>query len=140
MIATARTAPPTSRRRDHFFELGKFKIIELWLGFWVGVALLSRSAIRMAAAWPSWRASLVAGIAVVAANCSLDDIVGVRDGVDQANHREGTRWESTSRSSRAASMSPAPFASVHPAGRRRRVGLCRRPGAGRRCRPGCGRR
>jgi 1,4-dihydroxy-2-naphthoate octaprenyltransferase len=67
-------------------ELGKFKIVELWLGFFVGVSLLG-------AHWlGDWRAVLtlvlilLVGIAVIAATCSLDDLIGWRDGVDQANH------------------------------------------------------
>ena len=89
---TAPAPPPMSRRLRSFFELGKFKIIELWLGFWVGVALLGRSAYQDGRSLAILACILVAGIAVIAATCSLDDIVGVRDGVDQANHREGTRW------------------------------------------------
>lgn len=90
MVAPA-SHGPTWRLRS-FFELGKFKIIELWLGFWVGVALLGRSAWQDGRSLAILVCILVAGIAVIAATCSLDDIVGVRDGVDQANHREGTRW------------------------------------------------
>ena len=64
------------------------KIVELWLGFFVGVALLGRAPLHDGRGRsPSSALILVAGIAVIAATCSLDDIVGVRDGVDQANHR-----------------------------------------------------
>lgn len=75
-----------------FFELGKLKIVELWLGFCVGVALLGRAPLAAPRALAVLALILVAGIAVIAATCSLDDIVGVRDGVDQANHRGAARW------------------------------------------------
>lgn len=80
------------RRLAVFFELGKFKIVELWLGFLVGTSLLGPRAIADGRSVAILALILVAGIAVIAATCSLDDIAGVRDGVDQANHREGTRW------------------------------------------------
>lgn len=80
------------RRLGVFFELGKLKIVELWLGFFVGVSLLGREAVRDPRAVAILGLILVAGISVIAATCSLDDIAGVRDGVDQANHREGARW------------------------------------------------
>ncbi len=80
------------RRLGVFFELGKFKIVELWLGFFVGVSLLGREAIRDPRAIAILGLILVAGISVIAATCSLDDIAGVRDGVDQVNHLGGARW------------------------------------------------
>ena len=80
------------RRLVVFFELGKFKIVELWLGFFVGTSLLGPRAIEDGRSVAILALILVAGIAVIAATCSLDDIAGVRDGVDQANHRAGTRW------------------------------------------------
>ncbi len=72
--------------------LGKFKIVELWLGFFVGVSLLDGAALRDGRVLAILGAILVTGIAVIAATCSLDDITGVRDGVDQANHSRGARW------------------------------------------------
>lgn len=75
-----------------FFELGKLKIVELWLGFCVGVALLGRAALHDGRSLAILGLILMAGIAVIAATCSLDDIVGVRDGVDQATHGAGKRW------------------------------------------------
>lgn len=75
-----------------YFQLGKFKIVELWLGFFVGVTLLGPRAVQEPRAVAILVLILIAGIAVIAATCSLDDIVGVRDGVDQANHLGGTRW------------------------------------------------
>lgn len=75
-----------------FFELGKFKIVELWLGFCVGVALLGRAALHDGRSLAILALILIAGITVIAATCSLDDIVGVRDGVDQATHGQGKRW------------------------------------------------
>jgi 1,4-dihydroxy-2-naphthoate octaprenyltransferase len=88
--------PRTQRERTHnlgvFLELGKFKIVELWLGFFVSVALLGQSRLYDERSLGILALILIAGIAVIAATCSLDDIVGVRDGVDQANHCEGARW------------------------------------------------
>jgi 1,4-dihydroxy-2-naphthoate polyprenyltransferase len=75
-----------------FFELGKLKIVELWLGFFVGVTLLGHAPLASPRALAVLALILVAGVAVIAATCSLDDIAGVRDGVDQANHRDGARW------------------------------------------------
>jgi 1,4-dihydroxy-2-naphthoate octaprenyltransferase len=75
-----------------FFELGKFKIVELWLGFFVGVALLGPARLLAPRALAVLALILVAGVAVIAATCSLDDIAGVRDGVDQANHGGAARW------------------------------------------------
>lgn len=89
---TASLSSGSTWRLRSLFELGKFKIIELWLGFWVGVALLGRSAWQDGRSLAILACILVAGIAVIAATCSLDDIAGVRDGVDQANHRAGARW------------------------------------------------
>ena len=80
------------RRFTVYFQLGKFKIVELWLGFFVGVTLLGERAVHEPRAVAILALILIAGIAVIAATCSLDDIVGVRDGVDQANHMGGTRW------------------------------------------------
>ncbi len=75
-----------------FFDLGKFKIVELWLGFFVSVALLGQTRLQDERSLAILALILIAGIAVIATTCSLDDIVGVRDGVDQANHGDGTRW------------------------------------------------
>lgn len=80
------------RRYAVFFQLGKFKIVELWLGFFVGATLLGRRAVQEPRAVAILALILIAGISVIAATCSLDDIVGVRDGVDQANHLGGSRW------------------------------------------------
>lgn len=80
------------RRYAVYFQLGKFKIVELWLGFFVGATLLGRRAVQEPRAVAILALILIAGISVIAATCSLDDIVGVRDGVDQANHLGGTRW------------------------------------------------
>ncbi len=85
-------ATPRPGRLRAFFELGKLRIVELWLGFFVGVTLLDAAALRDARSLAILGLILVVGIAVIAATCSLDDIVGVRDGVDQANHRGGARW------------------------------------------------
>lgn len=82
---------PRDRLRA-FFELGKLRIVELWLGFFVSVSLLSPDLARDGRALAILALILVVGVAVIAATCSLDDIVGVRDGVDQANHRGGARW------------------------------------------------
>jgi 1,4-dihydroxy-2-naphthoate octaprenyltransferase len=79
-------------RLRSFFELGKLKIVELWLGFFVGVSLIGRPALEDGRTIAILAAILITGIAVIAATCSLDDITGVRDGVDQANHLEGARW------------------------------------------------
>lgn len=80
------------RRYAVFFQLGKFKIVELWLGFFVGATLLGPRAVQEPRAVAILALILIAGISVIAATCSLDDIVGVRDGVDQANHLGGSRW------------------------------------------------
>jgi len=92
MSMLARTLRARAHRLRVFFELGKFKIVELWLGFCVGVALLGRPALCDGRSLAILTLILIAGIAVIAATCSLDDIVGVRDGVDQATHSHGTRW------------------------------------------------
>jgi 1,4-dihydroxy-2-naphthoate octaprenyltransferase len=85
-------APSFFSRFAVYFQLGKFKIVELWLGFFVGVTLLGPRAVGEPRAVAILALILVAGIAVIAATCSLDDIAGVRDGVDQANHTGQTRW------------------------------------------------
>lgn len=87
-----RTQPERAHRLRVFFELGKFKIVELWLGFFVGVALLGQARLHDERSLGILALILMAGIAVIAATCSLDDVMGVRDGVDQANHRDGARW------------------------------------------------
>ena len=92
MDAVAQYPAGRWRRVRVMFELGKLKIVELWLGFFVGVALLGRARLSDPRSLAILLLILVAGIAVIAATCSLDDIVGVRDGVDQANHTEGARW------------------------------------------------
>lgn len=79
-------------RLRFLFELGKFKIVELWLGFFVGVSLLGSIAIESPRAIITLTLILGVGIAVIGATCSLDDVVGMRDGVDQATHRGNTRW------------------------------------------------
>src|SRR5207244_2468802 len=81
MNEAALSTRPTWRRLGVFFELGKMKIVELWLGFFVGVSLLGRDAVRDPRAIAILGLILVAGICVIAATCSLDDIAGVRDGV-----------------------------------------------------------
>lgn len=86
-------APTPSRGRLRaLFELGKMRIVELWIGFFVGVTLLDRRALAEPRAPLILGLILLVGVAVIAATCSLDDIVGVRDGVDQANHRGPARW------------------------------------------------
>lgn len=92
MAEASPTAPARPGRLRAFFELGKLRIVELWLGFFVGVTLLDAAALQDARSLAILGLILVVGISVIAATCSLDDIVGVRDGVDQANHRGGARW------------------------------------------------
>lgn len=92
MADATRSAAAGSGGLRAFFELGKLRIVELWLGFFVGVTLLDAAAFRDARSLAILGLILCVGIAVIAATCSLDDIVGVRDGVDQANHRGGARW------------------------------------------------
>lgn len=89
--AQVEAAPLLGRIRT-LFELGKLRIVELWLGFFVGVTLLDGAALRQGRALCILGLILLVGVAVIAATCSLDDIVGVRDGVDQANHRGDARW------------------------------------------------
>ena len=96
-MAEASRAPvdgpaPRSGGLRVFFELGKMRIVELWIGFFVGVTLLDAAALAAPRALAILGLILCVGVAVIAATCSLDDIVGVRDGVDQANHRGGARW------------------------------------------------
>lgn len=74
-----------------FFDLGKLGIVELWLGFFVGVSLVGRRAVTDVRAASILALTLVSSVAVFALTCSLDDIAGVRDGVDQANHRGSAR-------------------------------------------------
>jgi 1,4-dihydroxy-2-naphthoate polyprenyltransferase len=94
MEKTAFTLVPVGslQRLGVFFELGKLKIVELWLGFFVGLSLLGLDTLTDARALPILALTLVSSIAVIAATCSLDDITGVRDGVDQANHKNNPRW------------------------------------------------
>lgn len=87
------TAASAARPRLRaLFELGKLRIVELWLGFFAGVSLLDRSALTSPRVVALLALILVAGVAVIGATCALDDVTGVRDGVDQANHRAGARW------------------------------------------------
>ena len=90
--ATATAAPIPAGRARAFFALGKLRIIELWLGFFVGVSLLDGGVVHDGRALIILALILVAGVAVIAATCSLDDIAGVRDGVDQVTHEGGARW------------------------------------------------
>jgi len=84
--------PAAMHKIRAFFELGKLRIVELWLGFFVSVSLLPPHFAHDGRALAILALILVVGVAVITATCSLDDIVGVRDGVDQANHRGGARW------------------------------------------------
>ena len=77
----------SSSRLRPFFELGKFKLIELWLGFFVGVTALPHTMNLGFKEVVILGAILCAGICIIAATCTLDDVTGVRDGVDQANHQ-----------------------------------------------------
>ena len=87
-------AVPTSRNGSlrSFFELGKFKIFELWLGFFVGVTLIPQNHSLISHDILILGLILFSGISVIAATCALDDITGVRDGVDQANHQDNQRY------------------------------------------------
>lgn len=75
-----------------FFDLGKLGIVELWLGLFVGVSLLGGRAVTDARGASILALTFVSSVAVFAMTCSLDDIAGVRDGVDQANHLRSARW------------------------------------------------
>lgn len=88
----AASTTPAARRISSLLELGKFRIVELWLGFFVSVSLLPIAIASELSSFAILALILAVGIAVIAATCSLDDIVGVRDGVDQANHLQGSRW------------------------------------------------
>ncbi len=91
MPAIAPAEGPPSRLRT-LLELGKLRIVELWIGFFVGVTLLDGRVLHDRRALTILALILMVGVAVIAVTCSLDDIVGVRDGVDQANHRGDGRW------------------------------------------------
>jgi 1,4-dihydroxy-2-naphthoate octaprenyltransferase len=84
--------PGRGRLLGAFFELGKLRIVELWLGFFVGVSLLGRRVAYDGRAPAILGLVLLLGVAVIAVTCGLDDIRGARDGVDRANHRDGRRW------------------------------------------------
>ena len=60
-------ATPRPSRLRAFFELGKLRIVELWLGFFVGVTLLDAAALRDARSLAILGLILVVGIAVIAA-------------------------------------------------------------------------
>lgn len=90
-------APIAARRRAlarlaALFDLGKLRIVELWLGLFAGASLLGARALADGRALALLALILISTVAVVAATCGLDDVAGVRDGVDQANHRDGARW------------------------------------------------
>ena len=75
-----------------YAELGKFRVVDLWLGFLVGWALLPAST-----AWDGRTGVILAlifvtTVVVAAAACSLDDVMGVRDGVDIATQKGTTRY------------------------------------------------
>ncbi len=84
-------APPRGGLRA-FAELGKLRIVELWLGFFVALSLLRPGAASQTRQQLVLGSALVSMIAVAALTCCLDDITGKRDGVDQANHRGSHRW------------------------------------------------
>lgn len=86
-------APAGSRRAIRAFaELGKLRIVELWLGFFVALSLLRPGAAARVREQLVLGSALLATMAVAALTCCLDDIVGKRDGVDEANHRGRPRW------------------------------------------------
>lgn len=87
-----RSASEASRKLIVFYHLGKLGIVELWLGFFVAVSLLGEAAVASARSLSILGLSLLSTVAAIALTCSLDDITGARDGVDQANHRGGARW------------------------------------------------
>lgn len=87
-----RAQAPLLGRLAAFLELGKVKIVELWIGFFVALSLLRKGAASEPREQLVLVLTLVSMIVVAALTCSLDDIAGARDGVDQANHLGPRRW------------------------------------------------
>ena len=83
---------PLLGRLGAFLELGKVKIVELWIGFFVALSLLRKGAASEPREQLLLLITLVSMVVVAALTCSLDDIAGARDGVDRANHLGESRW------------------------------------------------
>jgi 1,4-dihydroxy-2-naphthoate octaprenyltransferase len=71
-----------------FLDLSKFKIVDLWIGAFISLSLLPLSSLVPGHALVTFFLALVTLMLVAGLTCALDDIVGMRDGVDQVNHGE----------------------------------------------------
>jgi 1,4-dihydroxy-2-naphthoate polyprenyltransferase len=91
-IGDARAALGWRARAVAYADLGKLRIVELWVGVPLAWTLLERDLAM------SWRTvgkltlALVIEIATTAAALSFDDVAGMRDGVDVANHGDTDRY------------------------------------------------
>jgi 1,4-dihydroxy-2-naphthoate octaprenyltransferase len=71
-----------------FLDLSKFKIVDLWIGGFIAVSLLPLHSLTTGHGPITFVFVLVTLMLVAGLTCALDDIVGMRDGVDQVNHGE----------------------------------------------------
>lgn len=85
-------APRGHRSIAAFIELGKLNVFDLWLGILVAWTLLSREQ-----AFESRTLALIVLVLIVKAASSsaalaLDDVAGMRDGLDVKNHGDSDRY------------------------------------------------
>ena len=81
-----------SQRLLALMELAKLRVFDMWLGAIVAVAFAMNQPESSASAVLSFILTVLTLVLAVALTCSLDDIVGLRDGVDARNHRGPARF------------------------------------------------
>jgi 1,4-dihydroxy-2-naphthoate polyprenyltransferase len=75
-----------------YVEVGKLKIFELWLGIPIAWSLLSAEQRGAPETLLIMAMALLVIAGTAAASLSLDDVAGLRDGVDLANHADTDRY------------------------------------------------
>lgn len=75
-----------------FVQLGKLRIVELWVGLPLAWSLLTAPQDGLAASFVLLALALLAIVCTIAAALALDDVGGLRDGIDLANHGAAGRY------------------------------------------------
>lgn len=93
-LASASIVPrrPGREKIAAFVELGKLRIVELWLGVPLAWSLLDPTQRGSVTTWAVLIFAIVVEMGTTSAALALDDVAGFRDGVDAANHQDTDRY------------------------------------------------
>lgn len=89
--AVGAARPSTRKKLLAYAQLGKLQIVELWAGVPLAWSLLPDGQLAIAT-FVLLVLSIVVEAGITSSALALDDVAGVRDGVDVANHKDTDRY------------------------------------------------